>query len=90
MSPTNGRITVWQDGILIMDLAAPGLDTYNGHYTGTNPTGGMVMENGFYIRNNTQLQRMYWDHFKVSDVYLDPGTSPLLYLPPLQLRKPAL
>jgi hypothetical protein len=76
MSPTNGSFAIWQDGVLIMNIDH-GLDTYNGfERTQDNPSGYMVMENGFYTGATTATQLMYWDDFKVSDVRLGPGTSP--------------
>jgi hypothetical protein len=66
--PTNGRIKIWQDGVLVMDLTAPTLNTWGGHDR-TNTAGDMMIQFGIYEgqAGYSSPQRMYVDDFKVTD-----------------------
>jgi hypothetical protein len=75
MSETNGRVTVWQDGVKIMDLTAPTMNTFGGHSweVMTNRAGDMVLQFGQYGgAKNDGVQRMYVDDFMVTDYLITP------------------
>jgi hypothetical protein len=79
MAATNGQVQVWQDGVMIMDLSAPTLDTFGGHGgPGTiapcqNPGGDMMLQFGDYGGTGSTLpERMYMDDFKVTDYRVVP------------------
>jgi hypothetical protein len=69
MAATNGRVTIWQDGDLIMDLTAPTMNTRGGHSNNLqNPYNNMVLQFGMYQGPAADLpRRMYVDDFKVTD-----------------------
>jgi hypothetical protein len=70
MSPTNGLLTVWQDGVKIMDLAAPTMNTFGGHSIVPlrNAAGDMMLQFGNYGGSTSSgTQRLYIDDFKVTD-----------------------
>jgi hypothetical protein len=68
MAPTNGQITIWQDGTLIMDLAHANLNTFIGQLPCSNTAGDMLLQFGIYEGSTTDgVQRMYVDDFKVTD-----------------------
>jgi hypothetical protein len=70
MAKTDGQITVWQDGVRIMDLT--GLDTFNGTL-GTNTAGDMMIQFGNYGGNLSVLpDRFYMDDFRVSSYRPEP------------------
>jgi hypothetical protein len=69
MAPTNGRVTIWQDGTKIMDLTAPTMNTFGG--SSMDPLGnkslGMMLQFGIYggaMSGGTQ--RLYVDDFRVT------------------------
>jgi hypothetical protein len=69
MAATSGRVTIWQDGDLIMDLTAPTMNTKGGHSNNLqNPYNNMVLQFGMYQGPAADLpRRMYVDDFKVTD-----------------------
>jgi hypothetical protein len=70
MAPSNGRVTVWQDGVLIMDLTAPTMNTFGGHSIDPlgNADGDMTLQFGIYGGAKSDgVQRLYVDDFKVTD-----------------------
>jgi hypothetical protein len=67
-SRPSGRVRIWQDGVLIMDL--PGLDTFSGHSLETcrNSAGDIMLQFGIYGAPKADgVQRLYLDEFKVTD-----------------------
>ncbi len=67
MAQTNGQITLWQDGVKVMDLTHPTLDTFRGT-TGSNSSGGMLLQFGIYGgAKQDGDQRLYADDFRVTD-----------------------
>jgi hypothetical protein len=73
---TNGRLRLWQDGVLIMDLTHPDLDLRNGT-TGTNTAGDMLIQFGIYQGQTQEYAslapyRFYVDDFKVTDYRVQP------------------
>ena len=70
MSPTDGRIAIWQDGQRIMDLTAPTMNTFGGHSIDPlgNATADMVLQFGIYGERRTDgVQRIFVDDFVVTD-----------------------
>ena len=67
MAPSNGQVTVWQDGVKIMDLTAPKMNTFIGHESGSNATGDMLIQFGDYGAPQPGVQRLYIDDFEVTD-----------------------
>jgi len=79
MAASNGQVTVWQDGVKIMDLTAPTLDTFGGHGgAGTidpcqNPAGDMMLQFGIYGGSGSSVpERLFMDDFKVTDYRVAP------------------
>jgi hypothetical protein len=72
MARTNGRVTIWQDGVKIMDLTAPTMNTMDGHVTMTNPMGDMITQTGIYEGVTSGTQRFYLDDYKVTDYQVLP------------------
>ncbi|MBA2323550.1 MAG: hypothetical protein H0V92_05880 [Pseudonocardiales bacterium] len=70
MAASNGQVTVWQDGVKIMDLTAPTMNTFGGHSSNlTNTAGDMTLQFGIYGGTTSGgTQRLYVDDFKVTDV----------------------
>ena len=69
MAPANGQVTIWQDGVKIMDLAAPTMNTFGGWETPvlTNSANDMLIQFGDYGGPQPRTQRLYVDDFTVSD-----------------------
>ena len=70
MAPTNGRVAVWQDGVKVMDLTAPGMNTFGGSTYDrlSNTAGDMMLQFGIYGGPKSDgVQRLYVDDFKVTD-----------------------
>ena len=70
MAPTNGQVTIWQNGTKIMDLTAPSMNTFGGStYTPlSNTAGDMMLQFGIYGGPKSDgVQRLYVDDFKVTD-----------------------
>jgi hypothetical protein len=69
MAETNGRVTIWQDGTLVMDLTAATMNTKGGHSNNLqNPYNNMVLQFGMYQGEASDFpRRMYVDDFKVTD-----------------------
>src|SRR5262249_2014325 len=69
MAPQNGQVTVWQDGVKIIDLTAPTMNTFGGHSSNlTNTARDMMIP--FRNYGGPQpggIQRMDVDDFRVSD-----------------------
>jgi hypothetical protein len=74
MAATSGQVTVWQDGIKIMDLTAPTMNTFGGHSGDilTNASGDMVLQHFVYGGPESTTRRMYADDFKVTDYRVQP------------------
>jgi hypothetical protein len=75
MAPRDGRVTVWQDGVKIMDLTAPTMNTFGGHSIEPlqNRAGDMMIQFGEYGGPKTDgTQRLYVDDFKVTDYQVKP------------------
>jgi hypothetical protein len=69
MAPSNGQVTVWQDGVKIMDLTAPTMNTFGGHSIDPlgNKAGDMMLQTGIYGGPQPSVQRLYTDDFEVTD-----------------------
>ena len=70
MSPSNGQVTIWQDGVKIMDLTAPTMNTFGGssYDVLTNTAGDMILQFGIYGGAKSDgVQRLFVDDFKVTD-----------------------
>jgi hypothetical protein len=69
MSRTNGKVHIWQDGVLIMQLTAPTFNTLDGNQTYNNTGGDLsVLGLGIYHGPNADLvRRIYVDDFRVSN-----------------------
>jgi hypothetical protein len=67
MSKTNGQITIWQDGVKIMDLTAPTLDTFDGTTGLTNTSNNLLLQFGIYGPAASEARRIYVDDFRVSN-----------------------
>jgi hypothetical protein len=68
MSATNGQVTIWQDGVKIMDITAPTMNTFGGFDNSLqNPAGDMILQFGSYGPRLATVQRLYVDDFQVSD-----------------------
>jgi hypothetical protein len=70
MAKTNGQVQIWQDGVKIMDLTAPTMDTFDGWTNGnqlSNTAGDMFLQFGIYGGPVPVVQRMYVDDFRVSE-----------------------
>ena len=74
MAPSNGQVTIWQDGVRIMDLTAPAMNTYGGHSSNlTNSGGDMMLQFGVYGAPKADgAQRLFVDDFKVTDTRVTP------------------
>jgi hypothetical protein len=72
MARTNGQVTIWQDGVKIMDLTAPTMNTMDGHVTMTSPKQDMVIQANIYEGIKSGTQRYYLDDFKVTDYQVVP------------------
>jgi len=69
MASKYGQVTIWQDGIKIMDLTAPTMNTFGGHSIDPlrNAAGDMVLQHFIYGGAESATRRMYVDDFKVTD-----------------------
>ena len=70
MAAANGQVTIWQNGINIMDLTPPTMNTFGGHSWGIrlgNAAGDMVLQHFVYGGPESTTRRMYVDDFKVTD-----------------------
>jgi hypothetical protein len=71
MAATNGQVTIWQNGVKIMDLTAPTMNTFGGHCCSTatlkNAAGDMKLQHFIYGGPESTTRRMYVDDFKVTD-----------------------
>jgi hypothetical protein len=72
MAATNGRVTIWQNGVKIMDLTAPTMNTLVGHTSKTNTAGDMILQHFIYGGAENATRRMYVDDFKVTDYQVLP------------------
>jgi Polysaccharide lyase len=68
MAPSNGQVIIWQDGVKIMDLTAPTMNTFGGWDNGLqNAAGDMILQFGTYGPTLPTVQRLYVDDFRVGD-----------------------
>lgn len=69
MSATNGQVIVWQDGVKIMDLTAPSMNTFGGHSIEPlrNSAGDLMVQFGIYGGPDPTVRRTYVDKFAVTD-----------------------
>jgi hypothetical protein len=69
MARTNGQVQIWQDGVKIMDLTAPTLNTHDGwHWSELkNPGDAAILQFHIYGNARPTTQRLYIDDFRVSD-----------------------
>jgi hypothetical protein len=69
MAPTNGQVIIWQDGVKIMDLTAPTMNTFGGHSIDPlhNTAGDLMLQFGAYGGAESQTRRIYVDDFRVSN-----------------------
>ena len=71
MAAKYGQVTIWQDGVKIMDLTAPTMNTFGGHCcsgaTLTNASGDMKLQHFIYGGAENAIRRMYVDDFEVTD-----------------------
>jgi len=69
MALSNGQVIIWQDGVKVMDLTAPTMNTFGGHSVDplTNASGDMVLQHFVYGGPEDVTRRMYVDDFKVTD-----------------------
>jgi hypothetical protein len=82
MASSNGQVTIWQDGVKIMDMTHSNLNTLIASSNCANTAGDMFPQFGMYSGPRTEVQRFYLDDFKVSDVRLSPsGTGSSIALP---------
>jgi hypothetical protein len=74
MAATYGRVTIWQDGVKIMDLSAPSMNTFGGSsYTKlTNSAGDMAIQHGIYGGPESTTRRLYVDDLKVTNYQVIP------------------
>lgn len=72
MAPSNGQVVIWQNGIKVMDLTAPTMNTFVGHTTQSNTSGGMRLQHFIYGSPGNETRRMYVDDFKVTDYRTTP------------------
>ena len=74
MAANNGQVAIWQDGVKIMDLTAPSMNTFGGHSIDplTNAAGDMVLQHFIYGGPEATTRRMYVDDFKVTDFLVHP------------------
>jgi hypothetical protein len=70
MSPADGQVQVWQDGVKIMDLTAPTMNTFGGHSVDPlrNAPGDLALQFGIYGgATGDGPQRLFVDDFRVSE-----------------------
>jgi hypothetical protein len=68
MATTNGRVELWQDGVKIMDLTAPTMNTKGGWDNGLANTGGdLKVQFGIYGAAAADTRKIYVDDFRVSN-----------------------
>jgi hypothetical protein len=73
MAATDGRVSLWQNGVLIMDLTHATMNTIDGHTNFNNTTDDMIFQFGIYGgTRNDGTQLMYVDDFKVTDWQVTP------------------
>jgi Polysaccharide lyase len=71
---TNGRLTVWQDGVQIFDFRAPNFNTFDSETTGQT---SLQFGVGNYVSDSiTGQQLLYTDDIYITDYQVFPQQSP--------------
>jgi Polysaccharide lyase len=72
MARSGGQVTLWQDGVKIMDITDPTLNTEDGFWKFNNTANDMIIQFGVYGPGSTETRRIYVDDFKVTNYRTSP------------------